>query len=198
MKHELAPYAVLPPCPVTVVCTYDALDNPNGLAVSWTGIAVSDPPHVMIAVRPGRYSHAALCERGEFTLNIPSEDQLREADYFGITSGRKTNKFADLGLTPVLAEHVYAPMIAEFALSLECRVVSRQEIGTHSVFIAEILAVHADEKILDEEKKIDVVALRPLSYDHAKYLYLGQGPVLGRAFSAGKGIKKVNTYSDSD
>ena len=190
MKRELPAYAVLPPCPVTVVCTYDAGEKPNGLAVSWTGIAVSEPPHVMIAVRPGRYSHAALCERGEFTMNIPSEDQMREADYFGITSGRKTNKFADLGLTPVPAEHVHAPMIAEFPLSLECRVVSRQEIGSHSVFIAEILAVHAEEGILEEKGRIDVTAMRPLSYDHAKYLYLGQGPVLGRAFSAGKERKK--------
>ena len=189
MKRELPAYAVLPPCPVTVVCTYDADEKPNGLAVSWTGIAVSEPPHVMIAVRPGRYSHAALCERGEFTMNIPSENQMCQADYFGITSGRKTNKFEDLGLTPMPAEHVHAPMIAEFPLSLECRVVSRQEIGSHSVFIAEILAVHADERILDAEGKIDVVLLRPLAYDHAKYLYLAQGQVLGRAFSAGKILK---------
>ncbi|MDU9376915.1 Flavoredoxin [Methanocorpusculaceae archaeon Sp1] len=190
MKRELAPYAVLPPCPVTVVCTYDSLDKPNGLAVSWTGIAVSDPPHVMIAVRPGRYSHAALCERKEFTMNIPSESQMREADYFGITSGRKTDKFADLGLTPVPAKHVHAPTIAEFPLSLECRVVSQQEIGTHSIFIAKILAVHADENILDEKDNIDVIAMRPISYDHAKFLYLGQGPVLGKAFSVGKELKK--------
>ena len=190
MKRELPAYAVLPPCPVTVVCTYDAEEKPNGLAVSWTGIAVSEPPHVMIAVRPGRYSHAALCERGEFTMNIPSEDQMREADYFGITSGRKTDKFADLGLTPVSSEQVHAPMIAEFPLSLACRVVSRQEIGSHSVFIAEILAVYADERILDPAGKIDVVSLRPLAYDHAKYLYLGQGPVVGKAFSAGKELKK--------
>ena len=158
MKRELPAYAVLPPCPVTVVCTYDADEKPNGLAVSWTGIAVSEPPHV--------------------------------ADYFGITSGRKTNKFEDLDLTPMPAEHVHAPMIAEFPLSLECRVVSRQEIGSHSVFIAEILAVHVDERILDAEGKIDVVLLRPLAYDHAKYLYLAQGQVLGRAFSAGKILKK--------
>lgn len=123
-------------------------------------------------------------------MNIPSGDQMREADYFGITSGRKTDKFKNLGLTPVPAEHVRAPMIAEFPLSLECRVVSRQEIGSHSVFIAEILAVHADERILDEKNTIDVTAMQPLSYDHAKYLYLGQGPVLGRAFSAGKELKK--------
>lgn len=190
MERELPAYAVLPPCPVTVVCTYDADEKPNGLAVSWTGIAVSEPPHVMIAVRPGRYSHAALCERGEFTMNIPSENQMCQADYFGITSGRKTNKFEELGLTPTPAEHVHAPMIAEFPLSLECRVVSRQEIGSHSVFIAEILAVHVDERILDAEGKIDVVLLRPLAYDHAKYLYLAQGQVLGRAFSAGKILKK--------
>ncbi len=190
MKEELPPNSILPPCPVTVVCTYDANEKPNGLAVSWAGIAVSEPPHVMIAVRPGRYSHAALCERGEFTLNIPAEDVMAQADYFGITSGRKTDKFADLGLTPVPAVHVHAPMIAEFPLSYECRVVSRQEIGSHSIFIAEILAIHADDTIMDDRKHINVEKLRPLSYDHAKYLYLGQGPVLGRAFSEGKIYKK--------
>lgn len=191
MKHELPASAILPPCPVTVVCTYDSADTPNGLAVSWTSIAVSTPPHVMIAVRPGRYSHAALLESGEFTLNIPSEDQICEADYFGITSGRKTNKFSDLGLTPTPAQHVHAPMIAEFPLSLECRVVSMQEIGTHTIFIAEILAVHTDERVLDEQGVVDVVRVRPLSYDHAKFLYLGQGPVLGKAFSVGKARKKT-------
>lgn len=191
MKHELKAAAVLPPCPVTVVCTYDSAEKPNGLAVSWAGIAVSTPPHVMIAVRPSRYSHAALVERGAFTLNIPCEDQIYEVDYFGITSAKKTDKFADLGLTPTPGRYVHAPMIAEFPLSLECRVVSMQEIGTHTIFIAEILAVHADERILDEQGVIDVVRMRPLSYDHAKFLYLGQGPVLGKAFSIGKACKKT-------
>lgn len=190
MKMELPPYALLPPCPVTVVCTYDAGGQPNGLAVSWAGVAVSEPPHLMIAVRPGRYSHAALCERGEFSVNIPRDIQMAMVDYFGITSGRKTNKFRDLGLTPVPGTHVNAPMIAEFPLSFECRVVSRSEIGTHSIFLAEILALHADEEILDSKNHVDVMQLRPIAYDHANYQYLGQGPVLGRAFSAGKVYKK--------
>ncbi|MDR3101886.1 MAG: flavin reductase family protein [Methanocalculaceae archaeon] len=190
MKHELPAYAVLPPCQVTVVDTYGENEKPNGLTVSWTGIAVSDPPHVMIAVRPGRYSHADLCGRGEFTLNIPSENQMQETDYFGITSGRKTDKFADISLTPVPAMHVHAPMIAECPLSLECQVTIRQDIGSHSMFIAKILAVHADERILDENGKINVTAMRPLSYDHAKFWYLGLGSVLGKAFSAGKTLHK--------
>ena len=92
MKRELPAYAVLPPCPVTVVCTYDADEKPNCLAGLWTGNAVAEPPHVMIAVRPGRYSHAALCERGEFTLYISSEDHMCQAAYFVITCCRLTIK----------------------------------------------------------------------------------------------------------
>jgi flavin reductase (DIM6/NTAB) family NADH-FMN oxidoreductase RutF len=190
MKQELAPFSLLPPCPVTVVCTYDAAGKPNGLAVSWTGVAVSEPPHVMISVRPQRYSHAALIETGVFTMNIPSEDQMAKADYFGLASGRTADKFEDTGLTPVKGTRVDAPMIEEFPLSLECRIVSSQSIGSHTVFLAEVLAIHADTSVLDEENRVSVEKLRPFSYDAAKYHYYSQGSVLGRAFSAGKIFRK--------
>lgn len=190
MKIEVPPKSLLPPCPVTVVCTYDEDEKPNGLAISWAGVAVSEPPHVMISVRPSRYSHAALLSRRVFTMNIPSEDQMQEADYFGLASGRRTNKFEDTNLTPVSGVHVAAPMIKEFPLSFECKIVSSQSIGSHTIFIAEVLAVHANEDILDEEKNILVEKLRPISYDAAKFHYYKQGEVLGRGFFVGKVFRR--------
>lgn len=190
MKHELSPSAILPPCPVTVVCTYDENEKPNGLAVSWTGVAVSEPPHVMIAIRPNRYSYKALLERKVFTLNIPSEDQVSLADYFGVSSGKRTNKFEDTNLTPVMGKFVHAPTIAEFPLSYECKIISEQSVGSHMIFIAEVLGIFADERILNEEKKIDVEKLKPISYDASSFHYFGQGKNLGPGFSIGKMYKK--------
>lgn len=119
-------------------------------------------------------------------ISIPSEDYLKEADYFGIVSGEDHDKFAATGLTPIRSTLVDAPFIKEFPVVLECRVINRVDIGAHVQFIGEILDVKIDEPVLGSDGKPDLAKIRPLGFDMARSEYFSMGPVVGKAFSAGK------------
>jgi flavin reductase (DIM6/NTAB) family NADH-FMN oxidoreductase RutF len=186
MKQSLGAHTIAYPMPVFVIGTYDHAGKPNAMVAAWGGICSSDPPSIAVSVRPTRYSYRNLMEKREFTISIPSEDYLREADYFGITSGEDNDKFAKTGLTPVRSTLVDAPFVKEFPVILECRVINKVDIKAHVQFIAEILDVKVDESALSPDGKPDLSKIRPLGFDMVRSEYYAMGPVIGKAFSAGR------------
>ena len=186
MKTSLGARTALYPTPVLIVGTYDAADRPNVMAVAWGGICCSDPPCVAVSVRKATYTYGNLMERKEFTVSVPSVEHVVAADYFGIASGRETDKFAGADLTPVRAESVDAPYVDEFPLVLECKVVNITELGLHTQFVGQIMDVKVDEECLSEDGKISAELIRPFSWAPIDNHYYALGERLGRGFSLGK------------
>ncbi len=178
------PSTVLFPVPAVLVTSCREGERPNVLTIAWTGILNSEPPLVYIGVRPvGRFSYPIIKDTGEYVINIPSEDQVRAVDYCGITSGQNIDKFAAMGLTPVPASQVKAPLIAECPVNLECRVRQVMALGSHDVFIADVLAVHYNEEVLNDQGQPDLDKIRP--YGFFLNEYRGTKATLGRfGFSA--------------
>jgi flavin reductase (DIM6/NTAB) family NADH-FMN oxidoreductase RutF len=188
MKKSLGAKTILYPTPVLIVGTYDANGKPNGMAAAWGGICCSRPPCVSVSLRAATYSHGSIKARQAFTVSVPSERHVVEADYFGLASGRSVDKFAATGLTPVRSELVDAPYVAEFPLVLECKLLHVVEIGLHTEFIGEILDVKADETALDEHGRLDIKRVQPFLYAPENSAYYGVGECLGKAFSIGRQI----------
>lgn len=185
MKTSLGPKTLLYPTPVLAVGTYDASGKPNVMTASWGGICCSQPPCVNISLRKATYSYQNIIDRKAFTLSIPSAEQVRQADFIGIASGRETDKFAAAGLTPVQSEVVDAPYVAEFPLILECRLVQTSELGLHTLFIGEVIDVKIDASALIEGQ-VDMKKLNPILYATGSKEYFGVGDLLGKAFSIGR------------
>lgn len=190
MKRSIGAKTFLCVHPDLIVGTYDLEGRPNMMAAAWGGICSSDPPSVEISVRPSRYTHQSLLEKREFTISIPSEQHLAEADYVGIESGKVVDKFAATGLTPKKSELVDAPYVDEFPVILECRLSNTLELGVHTLFVGEILDVKVDEAGLSPEGKPDLSKIRPLIYDSIEMGYYGLGKFLGRAFSEGRSFMR--------
>jgi flavin reductase (DIM6/NTAB) family NADH-FMN oxidoreductase RutF len=188
MKKSLGAKTIIFTTPIWIIGTYDKNDKPNAAAVAWAGICCSQPPCVAISLRKATYSYGNIIEKKEFTVNVPSEKYLKEADYFGIASGKDVDKFAKTGFTAVKSGIVNAPYIKEFALILECRVMQTIEIGLHTQFIAEILDVKAEEGVLDKGGLPDIEKIKPIVFDPVVRTYHGIGRCLGDAFSIGKGV----------
>ncbi|HLA80983.1 MAG TPA: flavin reductase family protein [Thermoleophilia bacterium] len=188
MKTSMGAKTILYPTPVLVVGTYDAQGKPNAMTVAWGGICCSKPPCVAISVRKATYTYGNLVERGAFTVNIPSEDHLVQADYLGMASGRDVDKFAVTGLTPVRSTLVDAPFVLEFPLVLECTVVRVEELGLHTLFVGEILDVKAEDSCLSDEGKLSIEKVRPFIWAPGENAYCAIGRKLGLGFSAGKAL----------
>jgi flavin reductase (DIM6/NTAB) family NADH-FMN oxidoreductase RutF len=188
VKRSLGPRALLYPAPVVVIGTYDATGKANAMTAAWAGVACSHPPCVTVSVRRSRHSHAAILERRAFTVNLASQDQVRQVDYLGIASGAAEDKFAAAGLTPARAATVDAPGVEEFPLVLECRLLSATDLGVHTLFVGEVLEVQADEAVLGAGGLPDITLLRPLLYAPGQGAYYEVGPRVASAFSVGKGI----------
>lgn len=186
MKKSLGAKTILYPTPVLVVGTYDQHQRPNIMTAAWGGICCSAPPCVAVSLRKATYSYHSLVHRKSFTVSIPSESQIREADYCGIASGREEDKFARLRLTPVKSDLVDAPYVQEFPLVLECRLVHTAELGLHTLFVGEIMDVKIEEDALGEGNIPDLTKLRPMLYAPELRTYHGIGQPLGKAFSIGK------------
>jgi flavin reductase (DIM6/NTAB) family NADH-FMN oxidoreductase RutF len=160
----------------------------NVLTVAWTGILATVPPKTYISVRPSRHSHAILCERREFVINLPSADMARTVDFVGIYTGAKMDKFKRCGLTPCPSEKVSAPTIEECPIAIECRVTDILPMGSHDVFVADIVSVSCREDIMDSEGKMHFERADLLAYAHGEYYSLGER--LGRfGFSTDKDNK---------
>ena len=188
VKKSIGAKTIVYPTPVFVVGTYDRAERPNVMTAAWGGICCSRPPCVAVSLRKATYTYGNILERRAFTVSIPSEDYVTEADYFGIVSGRDVDKFSAAGLTPVRSENVDAPYVAEFPFALECRLLHTVEIGLHTQFIGEIVDIKADEARLSESGELDIEKVRAILYAPDDRAYYGVGARLGQAFSIGRQI----------
>jgi flavin reductase (DIM6/NTAB) family NADH-FMN oxidoreductase RutF len=188
MIKSLGAKTLIYPAPVLVVGTYDKAGKPNVMTAAWGGICCSQPPCVAVSLRKLTYSHDNIVERHAFTISIPSEKYIKEVDYFGLVSGRNTDKFAATKLTPVKSKLVDAPYVKEFLLVMECKLVHVAELGLHTQFVGEVIDAKADESIIGSCGAIDVKKLMPLVFMPDTQDYYGVGSFKGKVFSAGKGI----------
>ena len=183
-RVDLKGGALLGPLPAVMVTVVDE-EKSNVLTVAWCGILSTDPARLYISVRPSRHSYEILKRTGEFVVNLTTDELCRTTDYVGIFTGAKVDKFEKCKLTRLPSKCVLAPTIAESPLSLECRVFNVIESGTHHIFMADILNVSVDEKILDENGKIRLDMAHLMGYAHGEYYSLGK--VIGKfGFSATK------------
>ncbi len=167
------------PCPVWVIGSYDAAGKPNAMTASWAAICCSQPPMVTVSLRKATYTYGSIMESKAFTVNVPSEEFVKQAAYFGSVSGRDVDKFKESGLTPVKSSLVNAPYIAEFPLVIECKLVRTIELGLHTMFIGEIVDVKAVESVLGAGGAPDVAKLKPFIFAPGNSDYYGLGPSLG-------------------
>lgn len=165
---------MLYPLPAVLVSVADKAGNTNLFTVAWTGTICSDPPMVSISVRPERYSYHMIEETGEFVVNLTTEELACATDYCGVKSGRDMDKWKAVRLTPVPGIHVKAPMVKESPVNIECRVTRKLELGSHDMFLAEVLAVHADERYMDGDGRFHLNDAGPLVYSHGRYLAVGR------------------------
>lgn len=186
MKRSIGAKTILYPTPVLIVGTYDKEGKPNGMTAAWGGICCSSPPCVTVSLRKATYSYGCIVERKAYTLSIPSERYAKEADYFGMVSGKRENKFEKTGLTPVKSDRVDAPYVKEFPLILECSLIHTLEIGLHTQFVGEIMDVKADEEAIGENGLPDIEKIRPILFAPEARKYYGVGELIGDAFSLGK------------
>lgn len=173
-KQNWKPGNMLYPLPAVLVSCQGNDGKPNLITIGWVGTICSDPAMVSISVRPERYSYHMLKETGEFVINLTTEELLEATDYCGVASGRDVNKWEKMNLTPLPSEKVSVPAVAESPINIECKVTEVKELGTHHMFIAEVVNVRADEKYMDEKGKFHLEHSKPIAYSHGTYFSLGE------------------------
>ncbi|MBE5884644.1 MAG: flavin reductase family protein [Lachnospiraceae bacterium] len=175
MAKELwKPGNMLYPLPAVMVSMADKNGKYNIITLAWVGTVCTNPPMVSISVRPERYSYPILKETGEFVINLTTKELAFATDYCGVKSGRDVDKFKEMKLTPLPGKEVAAPLIAESPVNIECRVRDIQELGSHHMFLADVVAVHADEQYMDEQRKFHLEQAEPIIYSHGAYLTCGE------------------------
>jgi flavin reductase (DIM6/NTAB) family NADH-FMN oxidoreductase RutF len=174
MKIERRPSSALLPAPVVLVTVADSDGRANLLTIAWAGTVCSTPPMLSIAIRPTRYSHKMATEAREFVVNIPRTSQLAQVDLAGVWSGIEHDKFKELGFTPAPATKVAPPLIQECPINLECQVQHQLSLGAHDLFIAEIVAAHYDEELLDSHGRVKTGEIDALAYLEGEYWSLGE------------------------
>jgi flavin reductase (DIM6/NTAB) family NADH-FMN oxidoreductase RutF len=189
MKKSIGAKTIVYPTPVLVVGTYDQAGKPNVMTAAWGGICCSVPPCLCIALREATYTFGNLMAQKAFTVSLPTETYVKEADYFGMASGKNEDKFAATGLTPVKSDLVNAPYVKEFPFILECKVIHHYKIGLHTQFIGEIMDIKVDEAMLGE-KGPDINRIKPVLWAPDSRGYYGIGQLLGKAFALGKDFLK--------
>ena len=191
MKQSIGAKPLAFPTPTWVVGTYDMNGKPNAMTVAWGGICCSNPPCITVSLRKATYSYAGIMENKAFTVSIPSENYVKSADYFGITSGKDEDKFQATCLTPVRSELVPAPYVGEFPVVLECKLLNSLEVGLHTMFVGEIIDIKVEESVLDENGNPDIEKIKPVVYGTGDRKYYSIGRNLGKAFSIGKDLMKT-------
>lgn len=172
-RKILAPGTLISPLPAVMVDCGD-MHKANVLTCAWTGVINTKPPIVYISVRPSRHSHAIIKETGEFVINLTTSKLVRETDFVGVRSGKDMDKIKQCSLTLEEASIVKAPVIAESPLSLECKVREIKNYGTHDMFIADVVAISADERYIDSKGKINLQQAGLLAYSHGEYFSIGR------------------------
>ncbi|MCI8763999.1 MAG: flavin reductase family protein [Lachnospiraceae bacterium] len=182
------PGNMLYPVPAVMVSCCRSGERPNIITVAWAGTVCSEPPMLSISVRKERYSYDIIRESGEFAVNLVNRDLVRAADYCGVKSGRDVDKFGEMELTPMQSQRIAAPGIAESPVCLECRVVKQLPLGSHDLFLAEILTVSVDGQYLDEKGKFHLNSCGLTAYSHGEYFALGE-----KLGSFGYSVRKKRT-----
>ena len=172
-KLQWKPGTLLAPAPPALV-SCGTMEEHNVLTAAWTGIVNSEPPMTYVSIRPQRYSHSIIKETGEFVINLPCEAIVKATDLCGVKSGRDVDKFALAGLTAEPSNLVAAPGIAECPISLECKVREVTSLGSHDMFLADIVAVDVDPKYVDEKGALHMEKAGLLAYAHGAYFGLGK------------------------
>ncbi len=190
-KIQWKPGNMLYPLPAVMVSCADSEGNSNILTIAWTGTVCTNPPMVYISVRPERYSYQMIRETGEFVINLTTKDLAFATDFCGVRSGRDVDKFSEMKLTKESASVVKAPLIGESPVNIECKVTEVKELGSHHMFLAEVVAVHVDECYLNENQKLELGKAEPLVYSHGEYYQLGE--LLG---TFGYSVKKKKTHEN--
>ena len=167
-KISLKPGEMLAPVPSVMVSCGDDKES-NILTIAWTGIINSNPPMTYISVRPERHSHALIERNGQFVINLVSEDLVYEMDHCGSVSGAKENKFKAMHLTKIKAEKVACPMIEESPVNIECKIIGKKFLGSHDMYLAEIVAVHINEDLLEADGRIALEKANLVAYIHGQY-----------------------------
>ena len=182
--------ALLAPVPPALVTVGD-MEKHNVLTIGWTGILNTKPPKTYISVRPERFSYPIIKETGEFVINLPSASLAKKVDFCGIYTGAKLDKFEKCGFTKLESKEVSAPTVAECPISLECRVCDIVPLGTHDMFIADILSVSVDDSLLDKSGRLCIEKADLCAFAHGEYFKLGAK--LGKmGFSTDKSKKRSN------
>ena len=188
-KQIWKPGNMVYPLPAVMVSTGDKKGNQNILTVAWTGTVCTNPAMVYISVRPERYSYHMIEESGEFVINLTTEKLARATDFCGVRSGRDVDKWKEMNLTPVPSLEVKVPSIAESPVNIECRVHHVEKLGSHHMFVAEVVAVQVDDAYMDDKKSFHLSQAKPIVYSHGEYYLLGEK--LGTfGYSVRKTVKK--------
>lgn len=172
-KQNWKPGNMLYPVPAVMISCQEK-GRPNIITVAWAGTICSDPVMVSISVRKERFSHDIIKNSGEFVINLVTEELAYATDYCGVKSGKNTDKFKDMKLTPISIEGVSAPAIAESPLSLACKVKEIKELGSHDMFIAEVVGVTVDDKYMNKNGKFELNSSKLVTYSHGEYFGLGK------------------------
>lgn len=187
-KQEWKPGNMLYPLPAVMVSVSDKDGHYNIITVAWAGTVCTNPPMLSISVRPERYSYHMIKETGEFVVNLTTESLAYATDYCGVRSGKDVDKFQEMKLTRGAASKVKAPLIKESPVNIECKVKQVLELGSHHMFLAEVVAVHVDEVYMNEKNKFELSKAKPIVYSHGEYY--GIGKLLG---TFGYSVRKKNT-----
>jgi len=186
-RKSLPPTTMLFATPVVLVTCVDEAGKPNIITLAWVGVINSEPPMLGISIRPERYSHTCVKKTKEFVVNLPSEKMVRAVDICGVLSGRDTDKFSYLGWKPIPAQKVKPPLIDECDVQMECEVKEIISLGSHDLFVGQIVALHVKEEIQRGKGRIDIIKALPLVYSPGAHEYWNLGKRLGHyGFTKGK------------
>lgn len=173
-KECWKPGNMLYPLPAVMVSCSGEGKRDNIITVAWTGTICTNPPMVYISVRPNRHSYDMIKNTGEFVINLTTKDLVKAVDYCGVRSGRDVDKFEEMHLTKESAVHVSAPLIKECPVNIECRVTEIKELGSHHMFLADVLGVNIEKSLLDETGKFCLNDANLVMYSHGEYFSLGE------------------------
>lgn len=160
---------MLYPLPVVMISCKRENEKPNIITVAWTGTVCTNPAMVYISVRKERYSYDIIKQSEEFVINLGTEELTRAVDFCGVRSGRDIDKFEEMKLTPIQGNHISAPLIKESPVNIECKLKQIIPLGSHDMFLAEVLGVHVDTKYLNEKGKFELSKSNPIVYSHGEY-----------------------------
>lgn len=165
---------MLNPVPAVMVSVSDGNGKNNIITVAWAGTICTNPPMLSISVRPERYSYEMIKSTKEFVVNLTTRDLVRACDYCGVTSGRDVDKFEKMKLTPIKLPNVSVPGIKESPVNIECRVKKIEELGSHTMFIADVVGVTVDDEYMDEKGKFNINNTGLVMYSHGEYFVMGE------------------------